>query len=286
MKVLILTGMLASGKSIALRVLQDLGYYCIDNLPPNLIRPLIEAVEGSNQSIRKVALVLDMRGEAFFSHLEEALDYLNTLDSSEIVFFDASDEVLIQRYKLQRRRHLMAGEERVEETIKRERAMLEPLRETADYTIDTSELTDAQLREKLIRLFDASTGQPSNLSIIVVSFGFKYGILRDVDIAMDVRFLPNPYYIASMRHLTGLDREVSEYVLSSEVTQNFLSRFASLICFLVPHYIKEGKKQLVIGIGCSGGQHRSPAIAAELALRLAEAGFQCSTEHRDLAKAT
>jgi UPF0042 nucleotide-binding protein len=276
--------MLASGKSIALRVLQDLGYYCIDNLPANMIKPFIDIVNGSNPAIKKIALVVDARGEAFFSFLGEALSYLGDLGNCEVVFFDAEDEVLIQRYKLQRRRHLMAGDERVEETIRRERVMLEPLREMAHYIIDTSKLTDSLLRSKLSQLFTSGEGD-LRISLIVVSFGFKHGILRDADIIMDVRFLPNPYYIEEMRLKNGLDSEVAEYVLSKEVTQSFLGRFTSLVSFLVPNYVQEGKRQLVIGIGCSGGQHRSPAIAQELARRLNENGMRALIEHRDLVKA-
>ncbi|MCL1802387.1 MAG: RNase adapter RapZ [Eubacteriaceae bacterium] len=281
MKVLILTGMLASGKSIALRVLQDLGYYCIDNLPPNLIQHFIDIVNSSNPSIQKIAIVVDARGEVFFSHLDDMLLYLKSLGNCDIVFMDADDEILIQRYKLQRRRHLIAGEERIEETIKRERGMLKPLREISSYIIDTSRTTDDMLREKLIKLFSANE-QAGELTLIITSFGFKYGILKDGDIIMDVRFLPNPYYIEDMRERSGLDSDVSDYVLASEMAEGFVSRFEELIMYLVDGYKQEGKKQLVIGIGCSGGFHRSPALAEEIAKRLKESGYLVIIDHRDI----
>ena len=283
MKILLLTGMLASGKSIALRMLQDLGYYCIDNLPPSLIRPFIEIAQNSNPKIDKIALVIDMRGEAFFSSLDEALSDIRRTGDCEILFFDADDEILIQRYKLQRRKHLMGRDERIEETIKRERETLSGLLNMADHVIDTSQLVDDDLKKKLQSLF---VDFPSDRSITVniVSFGFKYGILKDADLVMDVRFLPNPYYVSELRMLDGRSEEIKSYVMSFEVTRQFTEKFADMIRFLIPHYIKEGKSQLIIGIGCSGGRHRSAAIAQEISGLLKSDNTAVFTEHRDIEK--
>ena len=283
MKILLLTGMLVSGKSIALRMLQDLGYYCIDNLPPTLIRPFIEIAQNSSPKIDKIALVIDMRGEAFFSTLDESLGYIRQSGDCEIIFFDADDEILIQRYKLQRRKHLMGGDERIEETIKRERVMLSGLLKMADHVIDTSTLVDNDLKKKLKSLF-VDFPEEGTLSINLVSFGFKYGILKDADLVMDVRFLPNPYYIQELKLLDGRSPEVSEYVMDFDVTQQFISKFIDLINFLIPHYINEGKSQLIVGIGCSGGRHRSVVITEKISELLKAENKNIIIEHRDIKK--
>ena len=285
MKILLLTGMLASGKSIALRMLQDLGYYCIDNLPPSLIRPFIEIAQNSNPKIDKIALVIDMRGEAFFSSLDEALSDIRRTGDCEILFFDADDEILIQRYKLQRRKHLMGRDERIEETIKRERETLSGLLNMADHVIDTSQLVDDELKKKLKSLF-VDFPESRAITVNIVSFGFKYGILKDADLVMDVRFLPNPYYAAELRMLDGRSEEIKNYVTGFEVTRQFTAKFADLIKFLIPHYIREGKSQLIIGIGCSGGRHRSVAIAMEISELLRTEELAVFTEHRDIEKDT
>jgi len=282
LRILLLTGMLASGKSIALRVLQDLGYYCIDNLPPALIKPFIEIAKNSTPQIENVAIVVDMRGEAFFSSLNESIEFLSNAGDFTVFFFDANDEVLIGRYKLQRRKHLRAGSERIEETILRERAFLEPLKGLADYVIDTSETTDKQLTEKLVTLL-SDPGQLS-IELIFVSFGFKYGILRDADIVMDVRFLPNPYYDEDLRNLSGTDEKVAAFVLSDQKTTDFLSHFMPMLEFLVPHFVTEGKRQLVVGIGCSGGRHRSVAITEYVATSMDHSKNKIQIRHRDISK--
>ncbi len=283
MKVLLVTGMLASGKSIALRLFQDLGYFCIDNLPPSLIKPFIELTEKSEPQIQKVALVIDARGEAFFDELESALSFLREHTNCEILYVDAVDEVLIQRYKLMRRRHLMAENERIEETIRKEREMLAGLREKANYIIDTSYSKDTQFKMKLLTIF--SGNEPEKKMVVnIVSFGFKYGILKDGDMIFDVRFLPNPYYDDHLKYLTGLNEKVQEYVLSFSVSIEFIDRLYDMIRFLLPCYKKEGKSQLILGIGCSGGRHRSVTIAEELAKRFASEDLIISIEHRDINK--
>lgn len=282
MKILLLTGMLASGKSIALRMLQDLGYYCIDNLPASLIQDFLKIAENNEPRIEKIALVIDMRSGVFFKGIEETISCLRDQEKCEIIFFDASDEVLIQRYKLQRRKHLMSGNERIEETIIRERKLLEGLREIADYIIDTSTLVDNQLKERLAQIVseDASV----KMTVNIVSFGFKYGILKDADIVMDVRFLPNPYYIPELKAMSGLSAEVRDYVMGFDVSAQFVSRFVDMVRFLFPNYIDECKSQLIIGIGCSGGRHRSVAIAREIESRLQGDGIITRVEHRDIKK--
>ena len=283
MKSILVTGMLASGKSIALRVLQDLGYYCIDNLPPSLIPEFIELAKKSQLKIDKVALVIDGRSEAFFNLLSDAVGYLKKETDCEILFIDASDEVLIQRYKLMRRKHLMAYGERVEETIQRERKMLIPLRNESDVVIDTSQMKERELKEKLIGIFSPSNHK-RKMIVNVVSFGFKYGILKDADLVFDVRFLPNPYYIETLKYKIGLQSEVQEYVMNFEESREFLKKLYALIEFLLPYYEREGKMQLVIGVGCSGGRHRSVTFAEYLGAQLGKSDYPLMIEHRDIEK--
>ncbi len=280
MKVILVTGMLASGKSIALRVLQDLGYYCIDNLPPSLIISFIELTKKSEPRIDKVALVVDMRGEAFFSELDNAMIYLQAETECEILFVDADDEVLIQRYKLMRRRHIMAESERIEETILRERKILEPLRKIADYFIDTSNLKEKSLKDKLLKYF-SDTDQTKHFILNIVSFGFKYGILKDADMVFDARFLPNPYYHEALKHLTGLDPKVQNYVMGFDESKEFVERIYEFVAFLLPFYKREGRAQLVLGLGCSGGRHRSVTLAEMLAKKFNEQEATVTIEHRD-----
>ena len=283
MKVILVTGMLASGKSIALRVFQDLGYYCIDNLPPSLIISFVELAKKSDPQIEKVAFVVDARGEAFFNELDKAMLYLKSETNCEILFVDANDEVLIQRYKLMRRKHLMADHERMEETILRERKTLEPLRKIANYFIDTSITKDKEFKQKMFEIFSSETDRVEFV-VNIVSFGFKYGILKDADDVFDVRFLPNPYYIDDLKPLTGLDCKVKDYVFDYPETGIFIQKVCDLFEFLIPCYAREGKQQLIIGIGCSGGRHRSVAVAEEVGKKLSESNYIVTVEHRDLLK--
>lgn len=263
-KLVIITGMSGAGKTIAVQSLEDLGFFCVDNLPPVLIPKFAELIEQSKGRIGKVALVIDMRGREFFTALQESLRYLqeNYTLTYEILFLDAMDSTLVQRYKESRRRHPLAANGAPLEGIHLERKMLEELKGLATQIIDTSSLKPAQLKQRIVSRF---TNLESNrIFINVISFGFKYGVPIDADLIFDVRFLPNPHYIETLRPHTGQDLEVYEYVMKWNETQEFLAKLLDLLNFLVPQYKKEGKSQVVIGIGCTGGKHRSVAIAEYL----------------------
>lgn len=263
-KLVIITGMSGAGKTITVQSLEDLGFFCVDNLPPVLIPKFAELIEQSKGRIGKVALVIDMRGREFFTALQESLRYLqeNYTLTYEILFLDATDSTLVQRYKESRRRHPLAANGAPLEGIHLERKMLEELKGLATQIIDTSSLKPAQLKQRIVSRF---TNLESNrIFINVISFGFKYGVPIDADLIFDVRFLPNPHYIETLRPHTGQDLEVYEYVMKWNETQEFLAKLLDLLNFLVPQYKKEGKSQVVIGIGCTGGKHRSVAIAEYL----------------------
>jgi len=263
-KLVIITGMSGAGKTIAVQSLEDLGFFCVDNLPPVLIPKFAELIEQSKGRIGKVALVIDMRGREFFTALQESLRYLqeNYTLTYEILFLDATDSTLVQRYKESRRRHPLAANGAPLEGIHLERKMLEELKGLATQIIDTSSLKPVQLKQRIVSRF---TNLESNrIFINVISFGFKYGVPIGADLIFDVRFLPNPHYIETLRPHTGQDLEVYEYVMKWNETQEFLAKLLDLLNFLVPQYKKEGKSQVVIGIGCTGGKHRSVAIAEYL----------------------
>jgi UPF0042 nucleotide-binding protein len=260
-KLVIITGMSGAGKTIAVQSLEDLGFFCVDNLPPVLIPKFAELIEQSNGKIGKVALVIDLRGREFFTSLSESLRYIkeNYTLTYEILFLDATDSVLVQRYKESRRRHPLATDGAPLDGIHNERKLLEELKGLATQVIDTSNLKPNQLKESIVSRFNQIDGDM--LTLNVISFGFKYGIPIDADLIFDVRFLPNPHYIESMRPNTGQDPEVYEYVMKWGETQEFLSKLLDMLHFLIPQYKKEGKSQVVVGIGCTGGKHRSVAIA-------------------------
>ncbi|OUM99901.1 MAG: RNase adaptor protein RapZ [Paenibacillaceae bacterium ZCTH02-B3] len=260
----IITGMSGAGKTIAVQSLEDLGFFCVDNLPPVLIPKFAELIEQSRGRIARVALVIDLRGREFFTALTEALNDLRENFSlrCEILFLDATDSVLVRRYKESRRRHPLAGDGPPLEGIRLERKMLEDLKEMATQVIDTSNLKPAELKERIVSRF-GNLGS-GTLSISITSFGFKYGVPIDADLVFDVRFLPNPHYVEELRPKTGLDPEVYDYVMKWPDTQQFLAKLLDLLHFLIPQYHKEGKSHLVIGIGCTGGKHRSVAIAEYL----------------------
>jgi UPF0042 nucleotide-binding protein len=260
-KLVIITGMSGAGKTIAVQSLEDLGFFCVDNLPPVLIPKFAELIEQSNGKIGKVALVIDLRGREFFTSLSESLRYIkeNYTLSYEILFLDATDSVLVQRYKESRRRHPLATDGAPLDGIHNERKLLEELKGLATQVIDTSNLKPGQLKESIISRFNHL--DEDMLTLNVISFGFKYGIPIDADLIFDVRFLPNPHYIESMRPNTGQDPDVYEYVMKWGETQEFLTKLLDMLHFLIPQYKKEGKSQVVIGIGCTGGKHRSVAIA-------------------------
>jgi UPF0042 nucleotide-binding protein len=253
--------MSGAGKTIAVQSLEDLGFFCVDNLPPVLIPKFAELIEQSNGKIGKVALVIDLRGREFFTSLSESLRYIkeNYTLTYEILFLDATDSVLVQRYKESRRRHPLATNGAPLDGIHNERKLLEELKGLATQVIDTSNLKPNQLKESIISRFNQLDGDM--LTLNVISFGFKYGIPIDADLIFDVRFLPNPHYIESMRPNTGQDPDVYEYVMKWGETQEFLTKLLDMLHFLIPQYKKEGKSQVVVGIGCTGGKHRSVAIA-------------------------
>jgi len=280
----IITGMSGAGKSQVIHALEDLGYYCVDNLPPTLIPKFTELIAQSRGKINKAALVIDIRGGEFFPVLFDSLSQLRAKGITyEIIFLEASNETLVRRFKETRRRHPLAAHGLVLEGIKEERVRLEELRGMADKIIDTSDLTNQQLKDQILSIF--SENKQGQLSITVMSFGYKYGLPLDADLAIDVRFLPNPYYIETLRPYTGEHKEVKNYVLSHPVAKTFLRKYIGLLNFLIPHYSEEGKTHLVIAIGCTGGQHRSVTLANKIAKALAKKGYHVSTNHRDILKA-
>ncbi|WP_219834929.1 RNase adapter RapZ [Paenibacillus sp. R14(2021)] len=281
-KLVIITGMSGAGKTIAVQSLEDLGFFCVDNLPPVLIPKFAELIEQSNGKIGKVALVIDLRGREFFTALSESLSYVKEhyTIGYEILFLDATDGVLVQRYKESRRLHPLAPEGLPLEGIKLERRLLEDLKGWATQIIDTSSLKPAQLKERIMSRF--TNADFNTISVNVTSFGFKYGIPIDADLIYDVRFLPNPHYIDHLRPNTGQDPEVYEYVMKWPETQAFLVKLLDMLQFLIPLYRKEGKSQVVIGIGCTGGKHRSVAIAEYLGRMLGSSDTELvRVSHRD-----
>nr|WP_273545656.1 RNase adapter RapZ [Paenibacillus caui] len=279
---IIITGMSGAGKSLAVRSLEDLGFFCVDNLPPVLIPKFAELIEQSNGKIAKVALVIDLRGREFFTALSESLNFVKDHFTihSEILFLDATDSVLVQRYKESRRRHPLAPQGMPLDGIRLERKMLEELKHSATQVVDTSNMKPAQLREKIISRF--SHMESSNLSVNITSFGFKYGIPIDADLVFDVRFLPNPHYIEQLRPHNGQDSDVYDYVMKWPETQSFLTKLLDMLHFLIPQYHKEGKSQVIIGIGCTGGKHRSVAIAEYLGRMLGTSETETvRVSHRD-----
>lgn len=279
---IIITGMSGAGKTIAVQSLEDLGFFCVDNLPPVLIPKFAELIVQSNGKIGKVALVIDLRGREFFTALSESLNYIKDHFTihCEIMFLDAQDSVLVQRYKESRRRHPLAPEGMPLDGIGLERKMLEELKNSATQVLDTSNMKPAQLKEKIISRF--SHLESHMLSVNVTSFGFKYGIPIDADLVFDVRFLPNPHYVEHLRPNTGQNSDVYEYVMKWPETQAFLTKLLDMLHFLIPQYRKEGKSQVIIGIGCTGGKHRSVAIAEYLGKMLGASETESVVvSHRD-----
>ncbi len=282
MRFIIITGLSGAGKTQVIRCLEDMDYYCIDNMPPALIPKLAEIFYASNGKIDKVAMVIDIRGGDMFSEL---FNELNNLKASgytyDILFLDAKDDVLVKRYKESRRMHPLARDGRLIEGIRREREILDYVKNKANHIIDTSNLSTIQLKET-VREIVSEDSEARSLVINVTSFGFKYGIVIDGDLVFDVRFLPNPYYKDSLKNHTGLEENVSSYVLKFEQTQTFLEKLKDMVTYLIPYYIEEGKSQLVIGIGCTGGHHRSVTLAMELYKYLKENGYNAVVTHRDI----
>lgn len=284
MRFVIVTGMSGAGKSLVTKYLEDIGFFCVDNLPPALIPKFAEISAQSIGKMEKIALVIDIRGGELLKDLFPALTQVKEAGFSyEILFLEADDDVLVKRYKESRRQHPLSLEGRLIKGIKEERKALEVIKSKANYIIDTSTLNTRHLKQEINGIFlEGKTFK--GIVINIVSFGFKYGIPTDCDLVFDVRFIPNPYYIAPMKLKTGKDEMVKDYVLKANETMEFLVKLYDMLDFLIPNYIKEGKSQLDIGIGCTGGRHRSVAIADQLFSRLEEKMHRVVIEHRDIEK--
>lgn len=286
MEFVIVSGLSGAGKSRAVNALEDIGFYCVDNLPPKLLPKFAELCLQSQGTLSRVALVIDARGGRLFDTLFEGLDELKRQGGDyKILFLECDNQVLARRYKETRRKHPLTDENggSVMRAIEAEREMLRELRSRTDYLIDTSHLSPAQLREQVTSLFLEDTSK--GMSVMCMSFGFKYGYPSEADLVLDVRCLPNPFYVDELKHKTGLDKEVRDYVLDREVTRGFQKRLYELIDYLVPLYSNEGKSQLVIAIGCTGGKHRSVTLTEELSKHLTENGSLVRVNHRDIQKA-
>lgn len=285
MRFVIVTGMSGGGKRTALKLLEDAGFYCVDNLPVPLISKFVELIATPNGEIQKVALGLDVRADQNFDDATKSLNILR--DSGykfEILFMDASDATLLKRYKESRRMHPLstAQDSRIEDGIQKERIILNRIKEKSDYIIDTSKLLTRELKEEIDRIF-VNNEAYNSLMISIVSFGFKNGIPADSDLVFDVRFLPNPFYIDELKHLTGNDKPVQDYVMQFPEAEVFLDKLTDMLEFLLPGYVKEGKYQLVVAIGCTGGQHRSVTLANELYKRMKHKGdYGLNISHRDI----
>lgn len=286
MRCVIVTGMSGAGKSTTLKMLEDMGYFCVDNLPVLLLPKFMELISQPGGEVSKAALGVDIRSGQKLAQLEELLDAMKEDGKTvEILFLDASDDTLVKRYKETRRNHPLAQGSRVEKGISQERRRIDFLKRRADYILDTSHLLTRELKAELDGIF-VDGKEYKNLYITVMSFGFKYGIPADADLVFDVRFLPNPYYVDELRPKSGNDKEVRDYVMSNEKAGMFLEMLSGMLEFLIPNYIAEGKHQLVVAVGCTGGKHRSVTLANELFDRLKKETDSCgwNKEHRDIEK--
>ncbi|MCA1065124.1 RNase adapter RapZ [Rossellomorea sp. AcN35-11] len=282
-QLVIITGMSGAGKTVAIQSFEDLGFFCVDNLPPTLLPKFLELMKESGNKMNKVALVMDLRGREFFDHLFKALDDLAETSwvTPQVLYLDADDSSLVRRYKETRRSHPLAPSGLPLEGIRQERELLEELKGRAQLIYTTSTMKPRELREKILTEF--SVNKKTIFTVNVVSFGFKHGLPIDADLVFDVRFLPNPHYIDHMRPKTGLDEEVSTYVLKWNETNKFIEKVTDLLSFMLPQYKREGKSQLVVAIGCTGGQHRSVALAEYLGHHF-EADYHTKISHRDIQK--
>lgn len=281
---LIITGLSGAGKTHAARALEDLGFFCVDNLPPVLLSRFAKICLEAETQINRIALVMDVRGGGFFDDLFRALEEMRENGYPyEILYLEASTEVLVKRFKETRRRHPLSTHGRLLEDILLERKLLQDLRGIANKIIDTSEMSTGQLKAQINELYGPQN-EKIRMSITVMSFGYKYGIPLDADLVIDVRFIPNPFYDEHLRCLTGCDTEVKDYVMDSPITKEFLIKYNDLLTFLLPHYIKEGKTHLVIAIGCTGGQHRSVVISNRMAEMLSGSEYTVAARHRDMLK--
>ena len=283
MRFVIVTGMSGSGKRTAMKMLEDVGFYCVDNLPVALIEKFVELIAMPNSEVNKVALGIDVRVDQSFNGVCRILEKLKENGYIfEILFLEASDAVLLKRYKETRRLHPLSPEGRVEEGIHKERETLREIRQKADYIIDTSNLLTRELKEEIDSIF-IHNKEYNSLIVSILSFGFKNGIPADADLVFDVRFLPNPFYIDELKHKTGNDKEVQDYVMEFPEASEYLKKLVDMLDFLIPNYVKEGKHQLVVGIGCTGGKHRSVTLANELYAKMKDHGtYGTKLYHRDV----
>ncbi|OOB77085.1 MAG: RNase adaptor protein RapZ [Epulopiscium sp. Nuni2H_MBin003] len=284
MELIIVTGMSGAGKSTAIKCFEDIGYYCIDNLPPGLLNNFIELIKDKTHQYQKVVLGIDIRGGESFSKFFETLDTLHEFNST-ILFFECNDTELIKRFKETRRNHPLAKGTRIQEAIEKERQILEKIKQRAGYIVDTTHILPKDTKELIIDIFEENIGF-KGLVITIVVFGFKYGMPIDADLVFDVRFIKNPYYDKDLRPYTGHHQSVRDFVLQEQDANNFLDKLKDMIGFLAPLYIKEGKNQLVIGIGCTGGKHRSVVVANELEHYLKINKYVTQVEYRDMEKDT
>ncbi len=285
MKFVIVTGMSGAGKSTALKMLEDMGYFCVDNLPIALLPKFAELAHAPGSDISQVAVGVDIRNGRSLDEMSSVLEHLKASGVAyQILYLEASDEVLVKRYKETRRTHPLAKQGRVEDGIRQEREKLLYLKENATYILDTSQLLTRELKKALEQIL-AGEKSFKNLMITVLSFGFKYGIPSDCDLVFDVRFLPNPYYVEGLKYKTGNDKEVQDFVMGYELSHTFLDKLVDMLEFLIPNYILEGKNQLVIGIGCTGGKHRSVTLANKLFEALSNCPeYGVRLEHRDVSR--
>lgn len=284
MELVIVTGMSGAGKSQAVKALEDIGYYCVDNMPPMLIQKFVELCSQSTEDIQRVALVSDVRSGKMIEVLQKNVLALQaTNQHPRILFLDCADEALCHRFKETRRQHPLADTDgNIEAALQKERTLLAPMAAIADYRVDTTHLSAGQLKAQIADIFSGST--VGTMTVQCMSFGFKYGFPAEADLMLDVRCFPNPYYIPELKNKTGLDQEVRDYVLGSADTREFLSRLKAMLDHLLPLYAGEGRARLVVAIGCTGGKHRSATIAGELANHIMQCGYRAMIQHRDIDK--
>lgn len=283
MKVLIVTGLSGAGKSNAIKYLEDMGYYCIDNMPPALLGSFMSLESQDKIDLEKAAFVMDIRGRAFFNDLEKALEELRAENKDfKVLFLEATDDALVRRFKETRRVHPLSDGGTSSDAIQKEKKMLAHIRENADFIINTTDLKPMELQNRLQEML--ADDESDGFVMTIQSFGYKHGMSLDADIVFDVRFIPNPYYIKNMKELTGNDKKVRDYVNQFEETQEFITRVSSLIEYLIPYYMKQGKRNLVVSFGCTGGQHRSVSMANEFSDIFNAKGRKVTTVHRDILK--
>lgn len=287
MEFIIVSGLSGAGKSTVMSILEDTGFFCVDNLPPVLIPKFAELCMAGTGAYERVAMVCDIRGGQTFDGLFEALDSLSEMHFNyKILFVDADTETIIKRYKETRRSHpLMTGDVTLPQAVELERRAMEPVRQRAAYLIKTTLMSTKKLRGEVLQLFAPNREKREEMSISVTSFGFKYGIPMEADLVFDVRFLPNPFYVEGLRRQTGMDEPVRDYIFSFDETEEFLQHLRGLMAFLLPRYVEEGKSTLVIAVGCTGGKHRSVALTRALRQMIEELGYHAGETHRDMTRA-